>query len=186
MAGANSGEPQLIASDRGVLLSWIEHDGVKTTHRFAERTPTGGTEPRSAAAGNDWSVKPIDVPSVLRLTGGTLVAKCLQSSGSGMHANDIRLSYSKDDGRTWSPSSGPHPGGTQAKRLFASVFEMPGAWLGQIWLEGLAMPSGTGGNASSGHNHPEGQNHVTAAAKRTPTPRRPQRTKRKRRHERER
>jgi hypothetical protein len=57
-AGANSGEPQLTASDRGVLLSWIEHDGAKTTLRFAERAASGWTEPHTVATGDNWSVVP--------------------------------------------------------------------------------------------------------------------------------
>ena len=39
-AVSKSGEPQLTVSDRGVLLSWIEHDASTTTLRFAERTST--------------------------------------------------------------------------------------------------------------------------------------------------
>src|SRR5918994_6658609 len=54
-AVSQSGEPQLTVSDRGVLLSWVEHNGTKTTLRFAERTPTGWTEPRAVASGDDWS-----------------------------------------------------------------------------------------------------------------------------------
>lgn len=65
-AGSNSGAPQLMASDRGVLLSWVDHDASKTTLRFAERTPAGWTEPRVVASGEDWSINAIDVPSVPR------------------------------------------------------------------------------------------------------------------------
>jgi len=160
-SASKSGEPQLTASDRGVLLSWIEHDGSKTTLRFAERTPTGWTEPRTVASGDDWSVNAIDVPSVLRLANGTLVAQWLQKSGRGMHANEVRLSYAKDEGRTWAPSFTPHRNSTQSERLFASLFQMPGSRLGLIWLEGPGMGSGTGDAARSGHNnHPTGADHA--------------------------
>ncbi|PYS43805.1 MAG: hypothetical protein DMG13_34865 [Acidobacteria bacterium] len=54
-----TGEPQLTVSNRGVLLSWIEHAGSRTTLRFAERTPNGWTEPRTVASGQDWSVNAI-------------------------------------------------------------------------------------------------------------------------------
>lgn len=142
-ASSNSGEPQLTVSHRGVLLSWIEHDGSRATLRFAERTPAGWTEPRRGASGDNWSINPFDVPSVLRLADGTLAVQWLEKGGSGMHANDVRLSYSKDDGRTWATSSFmPHPDGSQAERLFPSLFQVPGGGLGLIWLEGAMMANG--------------------------------------------
>jgi hypothetical protein len=146
----NSGEPQLTVSDRGVLLSWIEHDGSRTTLRFADRTSTGWTEPRTVASGDRRSINAIDAPSVLRLSDDTLVGQWLQKSAPGMHANEVRLSYSKDQGRTWAPSFTPHRDSTQSERLFASLFQMPGAGLGLIWLEGPAMGSATDDAARSG------------------------------------
>jgi hypothetical protein len=159
-AASNSGEPQLTVSDRGVLLSWIEHDGPKTTLRFAERTASGWTEARTVAAGRDWSVNPIDVPSVLHLADGTLVAHWLQRSGAGMHANDVRLSYSKDDGRSWAPSFTPYHDAAQKERLFASLFQVPGAGLGLVWLEGNAMPAATGTAERTTHDHSAGGDHA--------------------------
>jgi hypothetical protein len=41
--------------------------------RFAERTATGWSEPRTVASGADWFVNWADVPSVIRLANGTLV-----------------------------------------------------------------------------------------------------------------
>ena len=158
-AGSNSGEPQLTVSDRGVLLSWVEHNDAKTTLRFAERTPTGWTDPRTVAAGEGWTVNAIDAPSVLRLADGTLAAQWLQRAGSGMHANEVRLSYSKDNGRSWAPSFTPYREGAHKERLFASLFQMPGAGLGLIWLEGSAMQPGTGNAEKTAHDHPSGADH---------------------------
>lgn len=158
---SNGGDhPQLTASARGVLLSWIERRGTLTTIKFAERTATGWTGPRAVASGDEWSVNAIDVPSVLRLADGTLAAQWLQKSGSGMHANDVRLSYSKDDGRTWAPSFMPYREGAQSERLFASLFQMPDAGLGLIWLEGRTMAPGTSTVERSGPNHQAGGDHA--------------------------
>jgi hypothetical protein len=157
---SNGGELQLTASARGVLLSWIERSGSTTTLKFSERTPTGWTGPRAVASGDNWSINAIDVPSVLRMADGTLAAHWLQKSGPGMHANDVRLSYSKDDGRTWSPSFTPHRGATENERLFASLFQMPGAGLGLIWLEGRTMAPGTGNVERNPPNHPAGGDHA--------------------------
>lgn len=158
-AATNSGEPQLTVSDRGVLLSWIVRDGSKMTLRFAERTPTGWTEPRAVASGDDWSVNAMDVPSVLRLSRDTLVASWMQRSGAGMHSNAVQLSSSKDDGRTWTASFTPHLD-THAERLFASLFQMPGAGLGLIWLEGPPMPTSTSNVVGGTPNHAPGADHM--------------------------
>jgi hypothetical protein len=153
---AKAGEPQLTASTRGVLLSWIEHASSTTTLRFAERTQTGWTEPRTVASGQDWSVNAIDVPSVLRLSNGELVAQWLQRSGTGMHSNDVRLSYSRDDGRTWAPPFTPYQDEAQRERLFASLFEMPGGALGLIWLDGGTMLAATSDPRKAAPDHAHG------------------------------
>jgi hypothetical protein len=141
-AGPDSAQPQLSSSARGVLLSWIERQGRIATLRFSERTAGGWSEPRDVASGSDWFVNWADVPSVVRLTTGELVGHWLQKSGSDTYAYDVRLSYSKDDGKTWSASFTPHSDGTRTEHGFASLFEMPGGGLGLAWLDGRAMSSG--------------------------------------------
>jgi len=125
-----------------VLLSWIERSGSTATLKFAERTASGWTAARVVASGSDWFVNWADVPSVMRLSDGTLAAHWLQKSGPNTYAYDVRLSYSKDDGRTWSSSFTPHHDGTKTEHGFASLFEMPGGVLGLVWLDGRAMSSG--------------------------------------------
>jgi len=138
-AAATSGEPQLSVSSRGVLLSWIERNGPQATLKFAERTTAGWSAPRVVATGANWFVNWADVPSVFRLDDGTLAAHWLQKSGPGTYAYDVRLSHSGDDGKTWSPSFTPHRDGTKTEHGFASLFQMPGAGLGLVWLDGRAM-----------------------------------------------
>jgi len=138
-SGVNSAQPQMTVSPRGILLSWIERAGTRATLKFAERTPTGWSPATTVAAGDDWFVNWADVPSVLRLDDGTLAAHWLQKSGAETYAYDVRLAHSKDDGRTWSASFTPHHDGTKREHGFASLFQMPGAGLGLIWLDGRAM-----------------------------------------------
>jgi hypothetical protein len=152
-AAAGSAQPQLSVSSRGVLLSWIERNGSYAALKFAERTSDGWTAPRQVAAGADWFVNWADVPSVVRLDSGELAAHWLQKSGPDTYAYDVRLSYSKDDGRTWSTSFLPHHDGSKTEHGFASLFQMPGAGLGLAWLDGRAMTPGAhdghGGGAMS-------------------------------------
>ena len=149
-ASVNSGQPQLTTSSRGVLLSWIDRTGESAALRFAERTATGWSEPRTVASGADWFVNWADVPSVMRLDDGTLAAHWLQKSGSGTYAYDVKLSFSTDDGRTWSAPTTPHHDGTQTEHGFASLLQMPGAGLGLVWLDGRAMTGGHGGGHGGG------------------------------------
>ena len=146
-SGANSAQPQMTVSPRGILLSWIERSGTRATLKFSERTTTGWSPATTVAAGDDWFVNWADVPSVLRLDDGTLAAHWLQKSGPETYAYDVRLAYSKDDGRTWSPSFTPHHDGTKREHGFASLFQIPGAGLGLIWLDGRAMGSAGGHDA---------------------------------------
>ena len=137
-AAPGSAQPQLSVSSRGVLLSWIERSGATAALRFAERTATGWTVARTAASGTNWFVNWADVPSVIRLPSGTLVAHWLQMSGASTYAYDVRLSYSTDQGQTWAPSFSPHHDGTQTEHGFASLFPV-GDGLGLVWLDGRAM-----------------------------------------------
>jgi hypothetical protein len=140
-AAANSAQPQLSVSSRGVLVSWIERSGDLATLKFAERTASGWTAARTIASGRDWFVNWADVPSVLRLPSGAIVAHWLQKSGPSTYSYDVRLSHSTDDGKTWSPSYLPHHDRTHTEHGFASLFPM-GDGYGLVWLDGRAMKSG--------------------------------------------
>jgi hypothetical protein len=135
-AGTASSEPQLTSSSRGVLLSWLEHAGPTVTLKFAERTTSGWTRPTTVASGDDWFVSYADPPAVLRLSDGTLVAQWLQQTDPRLEAMDLRLSYSRDDGRSWARPFTPHHDGTRTQHAFASLFELPDRALGLVWLDG--------------------------------------------------
>lgn len=148
-AGPNSAQPHLSTSPRGVLLSWIEREGAKASLRFSERTAAGWSPAREVASGTDWFVNWADVPSVTRLAGSELAAHWLQKSGPDTYAYDVRLSYSRDDGRTWSASFLPHADGTRTEHGFASLFQMPGGGLGLTWLDGReTKPGGHDGHGA--------------------------------------
>ena len=148
-AATNSAQPQLTMSKRGVLLSWIERGGDLATLKFSERTASGWSAAQTVASGRDWFVNWADVPSVLRLPSGALVAHWLQKSAASTYAYDVRLSYSLDDGKTWSPSFLPHHDGTPTEHGFASIFPI-GDGFGLIWLDGREMKSGQHGDHGGG------------------------------------
>ena len=112
-AGPNSSEPQIVDSGRGRILSWVERAGAMSHLKFSERTASGWSPAVTAASGNDWFLSYADVPSVMRLSDGTLVAQWLQQLDPITEAYNLRLSYSKDSGKTWARSFMPHNHGTK-------------------------------------------------------------------------
>ena len=149
-ASKQSSAPQFTISDRALLLSWIERNGSFAMLKFSEWGPSGWSVPLVAASGDDWFVNWADVPSVIRLDDGTLVAHWLQKSGLGQYSYDVRLSYSMNDGRTWAESFMPHHDGTQTEHGFVSLFQMPSAGLGLVWLDGRSMQSDASVMSASG------------------------------------
>ncbi len=137
-AGPGSLEPQVTASSRGLLVSWVERQDKRATLKFAERTATGWTATRTVAAGNNWFVSHADVPTVMRLSNGTLVANWLVETDASIEAYNLMLSYSKDDGVTWARPFTPHHDNTTTQHGFASFFELPDAF-GLVWLDGRAQ-----------------------------------------------
>ncbi|MBI4885869.1 MAG: exo-alpha-sialidase [Acidobacteria bacterium] len=133
---SGSAHPQLTTSSRGVLVSWIEESGKTATLKFAERTPAGWSAPRSVASGTDWFVNWADLPSVLRLADGRLVAHWLRKTHEYLTSYDLLLSSSNDEGKTWSAPFMPHHDGTKTQHGFASLFDIPGGGLGVLWLDG--------------------------------------------------
>jgi hypothetical protein len=137
-AGNASAQPQLTASNDGVILSWLENAGSQTTLKFSERTATGWSDARAIASGDDFFSNWADVPSVVRLADRTLIAHWLQRNGASASGYDLRLARSTDEGRTWAAPFSPHHDGTKTEHGFASLFDT-GSGLGLVWLDGRAM-----------------------------------------------
>jgi hypothetical protein len=150
-AGKNTTEPQLTREGSRTILSWLELAGAHTTLKFAERTASGWSDVRQAAEGNDFMVNASDVPSVRLLADGTLAAHWLQEDGPDPESYKLRLSWSKDAGRTWSAPLSPHHDTVQTQHGFASLFQASGAGLGLVWLDGRTItpdaPEGVGNMA---------------------------------------
>jgi hypothetical protein len=129
----------------------VETSGDRATLKFAERTPDGWSQARTVSSGTNFYVNAADVPSVVRLADGSLAAHWLQTtSETEDDAYDVRLSFSKDDGRTWSASTTPHHDGKTVQHGFASLFQAPGQnGLGLLWLDGREMKSEGHGNVGN-------------------------------------
>ena len=133
---AASTYPQLTTSERGVILSWIEDETGTATLKFAEYTGSGWSPARTIASSDNWFLSAADVPMVLRMSDGTLVTTTYPAVDPSIEAYDLRLSYSRDEGKTWSRPITPHHDGTKTQHGFATLFERPDGGLGLVWLDG--------------------------------------------------
>jgi hypothetical protein len=140
-AGADSREPELFTGTDGrVILSWVEKKGKKShTLRFAVRDPSGWSEARTVAEGDNWFVNWADFPSVVALADGSLAAHWLVKSGSGTYAYDVNVARSRDGGKTWGRAVVPHTDGTQTEHGFVSLLPLADGRLGAVWVDGRAL-----------------------------------------------
>ncbi|HET9315567.1 MAG TPA: sialidase family protein [Vicinamibacteria bacterium] len=127
-----------MGADGRVLLSWIEPAGdQRHALRYASRTAGGEwSAARTIAEGTNWFVNWADVPSMAALPNGTLFAHWLARSGRGTYAYDVRVSISRDQGRTWSDSLVPHRDGTQTEHGFVTLTSWTPEQVGIVWLDG--------------------------------------------------
>ena len=141
-AGA-SAEPQLTTFGDRTILSWIEKAGPQNgtdsaSLKFSERTASGWTSPIVVSSGDDWFLNWADVPSVVRVSNTLLAAHWLQSNGPDPEGYDLRVAFSKDDGKTWSAPTTPHHDGTPTEHGFASLYPSRDGGVGMVWLDGRA------------------------------------------------
>ncbi|MEK6324903.1 MAG: hypothetical protein AABN33_24945 [Acidobacteriota bacterium] len=150
-AAPGSGEPNLYASADGrVYLSWIERSGEKRQSlRFAVRSGSNWSEPRTIAEGMNWFVNWADFPSLVALPDGALVAHWLVKSSPDSHAYDINISRSTDRGKTWSKPTRPHRDGTKSEHGFVSMLPWASGRVAAIWLDGRNFKDSQEGHGSS-------------------------------------
>jgi hypothetical protein len=141
--------PRLTASGGRAILSWIEGTGPKASLRFADQTADGWSPTRVVASGDSLMANSADVPAVVALDEQRRVAAWLQKHGPDPEAYDIRLSWSKDAGRTWSAPVSPHDDDEAVQHGFVSLFPDAKGGVGLVWLDGRALASGSKSAAMS-------------------------------------
>jgi hypothetical protein len=140
----DSASPQITVSGGKTLLSWLERAGEKMTAlKFAERLPAGWSAPVVVFASEHLITNFADVPSVRALADGSLVAHWIEMNGPDPEAYDLKISTSRDNGKTWSAPVSPHRDGTKTQHGFASFFSV-GTGLGLVWLDGRQTSGGKG------------------------------------------
>ena len=98
-ATGQSAQPHLSSSSRGLILSWLEHRDTTATLKFAERVSGAWSPARTVESSDKWFISGADVPSVMRLSDGTLVATAYPATDPLIEAYDLMLAYSADGRR---------------------------------------------------------------------------------------
>src|SRR6478609_5341727 len=126
-ASANSAEPQITMTEDRPILSWIETNGRRASLKFARWTGTAWSAAAVAVEADDLMLNSADVPSVSQF-GNLLVAEWLQQDGPDPESYKLRLSWSKDDGRSWSAPTSPHRDTVQTQHGFGTLFPAGGGF----------------------------------------------------------
>lgn len=147
-------QPDLVAAEGRLLLSWIEaRPGSTHALVFAAFDGKSWDAPREIARGDDWFVNWADTPHVAATGDGALWAHWLRQNADAKYAYDVVLSRSGDGGKTWSDPVVVNDDGTRTEHGFVSLWPQSRDTLGIAWLDGRQMAAGEPG----GHDgHGEG------------------------------
>jgi hypothetical protein len=148
-AAEGSAEPNLVSDGKGrVWLSWLEPNPAGG-QRFRLSSLAGATwsPPVTIAEGPSVLANWADFPSIFVTSDGTLAAHWLER-GPARSAYGVRVSTSRDSGKTWSKPFIPHRDSATGEHGFVSFFESPGGF-GLVWLDG--RDAAGEGRAAGGH-----------------------------------
>ena len=129
---APSAEPFLFATNDSLLMSWMEGKSV----RFARFDGAKWSEPGTIVKRDDLFANWADFPSIVEDGNGILYAHFLQKSSVGKYSFDVRMSVSRDGGKTWSESVLINRDGKQAEHGFVSLVPLTQGGVGIAWLDG--------------------------------------------------
>ncbi len=135
-ARLNSSAAQLTVEGDRMILSWIERGDHHATLKFAERTPAGWSDARVVIESEALVVNAADVPSVRLLPDGTLAAHWTEENRRNSEAGTLRLAWSGNGGRTWTPPVTVHDDRTQTQHAFASIVPAADGGTRLLWLDG--------------------------------------------------
>ncbi len=139
-AGPDAMSPKLAVLGDRTILSWLEQSDPVAL-KFAERTPAGWSPARTVVSSPALIANPADVPVVSLRPDGSLVALWPEENGDDPEASTLRVSTSRDNGRTWSPAAAPYTDASEVQHSFGSAFTLPaaghnGGRTGVVWLDG--------------------------------------------------
>ncbi|MDP8990822.1 MAG: glycoside hydrolase [Acidobacteriota bacterium] len=131
-----------VTKDGSPLLSWIETEKDDSyTLKYAIRHGAAWTEPRTIAAHRQFFRHPAELPEVISLSEGTLVAHWVESPDDG---SDTEFSYVSvaHDGLKWSVPVIIHKDRSKVQHGLASIAASSDGEASILWLEALQGEDG--------------------------------------------
>lgn len=139
-AAVGSRTPDLVATeDARLLLSWVEPRGEgRHALRFSTRERGQGWSPAlTVAEGDGWFVNWADFPHLAALSDGTLYAHWLEKRADGTtYDYDVRVSRSRDAGRSWDASFTPYADQAAGEHGFVAFAALDPRRMGVLFLDG--------------------------------------------------
>jgi hypothetical protein len=136
--------PSLAVGGDGVvhLSVTARLDSARHALRFLSWRDGAWSTSRDIARDRPFFVNWADVPAIVALENGDLVAHWLEREGPGPYAYGVRLVRSRDGGATWDAPVTPHRDGLRAEHGFVTLWAAGGDRVGAAWLDGrkTAMP----------------------------------------------
>jgi hypothetical protein len=131
-----------VAADGSALLSWVEpaKDGTYTL-RYAVRKGTAWSDARTIASGRNFWRHPAEVPELVTLGDGTLLAHWVEKGKESSDAEFILVS-SSTDGIHWTPPVMAHKDRTQVQHGLASIVASGPKEASILWLQALKGDDG--------------------------------------------
>lgn len=148
-AGTSAAQPWIATDSDGVLyLSWIEaYENNEHKFLFSRYENATWTPPEVISIGNNWFVNWADLPGILPLPNGNLIAWYLVRNSASIYGYDILMRI-RDPINGWSEPFSPHEDGTPTQHGFVSMTPVHQGIL-TAWLDGRET------ELSSHHNHEE-------------------------------
>jgi hypothetical protein len=131
-------------ADGHTLLSWVESskDGTSGTLKYSSRRGNAWSEPRTIAASRHFFRHPAEVPEVIGLAGGSLVAHWIETPGEGESEAEFIYVSGSSDGVHWSAPMICHRDRSMVQHGLASIVASGDREASLFWLQALKGEDG--------------------------------------------
>jgi hypothetical protein len=153
------------SSDGAVILSWlepVESDRASMQFRFARFMNDQWSEVRTIVAGDRFFANWADLPRVIEMADGSLLASWLEMAGEGTYAYHVMLARSEDEGISWTNLDRAHDDESPTEHGFVSAAVVATHQQTPVfWLDGREIMPEDGDAAEGEHGGGEMQLRTT-------------------------
>lgn len=142
-AGAHAGQMDLVSTDDGLVMTWIEARGDHAgTLKLARFDGESWSDAQTVVDGENLFINWADFPRVMQ-NGSLLVVTWLEMLGDeSPYAYGVRYRLSTDGGQTWAEPDWLHEDRQPTEHGFVSMAPLGEDAIAAVWLDGRAMPEG--------------------------------------------